>query len=108
MTLTFDQWLGIAGLVAGIAGVAVGVGYGIKLDQKLKSARSAKKQIEKKFMHFMAAQEFDALALKASVIMRDIRRGQWAAVPATADELAILLGQARGARNPLLQSLEKD
>jgi hypothetical protein len=59
-TPTFDQYLGMAGLVAGMIGVA----YGVKLDQKFKNAQEAEKQIEKKFMHYMAAQEFEELGMK--------------------------------------------
>lgn len=104
MTLTFDQFLAAAGLLAGIAGVV----YGVKLDQKLKNAREAERQIEKKFMHYMAAQEFETLATKAAVIMGYIRRREWASVPELADSIGPSLGQVRGARNRLLQSLEKD
>jgi hypothetical protein len=104
VTLTFDQYLGIAGLVAGI----LGVGYGVKLDQKLKTAKEAERQIEKKFMHYMAAQEFEELAMKAAGIMGSIRRREWASVPGLADDIGPALGQVRGARNRLLQSLEKD
>jgi hypothetical protein len=104
VTLTFDQYLGIAGLAAGIAGVA----YGVRLDQKLKSAQEAEKQIESKFMHYMAAQEFEDLAAKAAGIMGIIRKREWAMVPGLADDIWPSLGQARGARNRLLQSLEKD
>lgn len=104
MTLTFDQFLGIAGLVAGI----VGVGYAVKLDQKFRTAQEAEKQIEKKFMHYMAAQEFEELAKKAVGIMGNIRRREWDLVAELADDVGPSLGQARGARNRLLQSLEKD
>jgi hypothetical protein len=104
VTITFDQYLGIAGVVAGIVGVA----YGVKLDQKLKTAQAAEKQIEKKFMHYMAAQEFEDLATKAAEIMGSIRRREWALVPGLADDIGPSLGQVRGARNRLLQSLEKD
>ena len=65
MTITFDQYLGIAGLVAGIVGVA----YGAKRDQKLKTAREAEKQIEKKFMLYMATDEFQELAIKTAGIL---------------------------------------
>ena len=104
MTLTFDQTLGIAGLVAGV----VGVGYAVKLDQKFKNAREAERQIEKKFMHYMAAQEFEALAARVVAIMGSIRRREWASVPRLADNIGPSLGQVRGARNRLLESLEKD
>lgn len=104
MPLTFDQYLGIAGLVAGI----VGVGYAVKLDQKLKTARDAERQIEKKFMHYIAAQEFEELAMKVAAMMGNIRRREWALVPGLADKIGPSLGQARGARNRLLESLEKD
>jgi len=104
VTITFDQILGIAGLVAGTIGVA----YAVKLDQKLKTAREAEKRIEKKFMHYMAAQEFEELAIKATGIMGNIRRREWALVPGLADDIGPSLGQVRGARNRLLQSLEKD
>ncbi|HXZ11865.1 MAG TPA: hypothetical protein VEG64_05695 [Candidatus Sulfotelmatobacter sp.] len=104
MILTFDQYLGIAGLVAGIIGVA----YGVKLDQKLRTSREAEKHIEKRFMHYMAAQEFEELAAKAATIMGDIRNRKWALVPGLADAIGPSLGQVRGARNRLLVSLEKD
>ena len=104
MILTFDQYLGIAGLVAGI----IGVGYAVKLDQKLKTAKEAEKRIEKKFMVCLAAKEFEELAETAAEIMGMIRRREWPLVPALADEICPSLGQARGARNRLLQSLEKD
>jgi hypothetical protein len=104
VVLTFDQFLGTAGLVAGIVGVA----YAVKLDQKLRTAREAEKRIEKKFMHYMAAQEFEELAIKAGGIMGKIRRREWALVPGLADDIGPSLGQIRGARNRLLQSLEKD
>jgi len=104
VTLTFDQCLGIAGLVAGIVGVA----YGVKLDQKLKTAREAEKQIEKKFTQYMAADEFEELAMKTAAIMGHIIRLEWALVPGLAYDIGPSLGQVRGARNPLLQSLEKD
>ena len=77
MTLTFDQCLGIAGLLAGIVGGA----YGAKLDEKFRTAHEAEIQIEKKFMHYMAAQEFEALALRAVGLMGNIRRREWASVP---------------------------
>jgi hypothetical protein len=104
MTLTFDQYLGIAGLVAGIVGIA----YAVKLDQKLKSAREAEKKIERKFMHYLAAREFDELAIVTAEIMGRIRRREWASVSGLADKVGPSLGNARGARNRLLQSLEKD
>jgi len=104
VTLTFDQSLGLAGLVAGI----IGVGYGMKLDQKFRTAQEAEKQIEKKFMHYMAAQEFEELANKAAGIMGNIRRREWALVTELADDIGPSLGQVRGARNRLLESLEKD
>jgi len=108
VTITFDQILAIAGLVAAIAGVAVGVAHGVKLDQKLKTAQEAEKQIEKKFMHYMAAQEFDELAIKAVGLMGKIRESEWALVRGLADDIGPSLGQVRGAHNRLLQSLEKD
>ena len=104
MTITFDQILGIAGLVAGVVGVA----YAVKLDQKFKNAKEAEKQIERKFIHYMAAQEFEDLAIKAGGIMGSVRRREWALVPGLADDIGPSLGQVRGARNRLLQSLEKD
>jgi len=104
VTITFDQYLGIAGLVAGIVGVA----YGAKLDQKLKTAREAEKQIEKKFMLYMATDEFQELAIKIAGILGNRRRLEWALVPALGYEIGPSLGQVRGAHNPLLQSLEKD
>jgi len=104
VTLTFDQFLGIAGLAAGI----IGVGYAVRLDQKLKTTQEAEKQIEKKFMHYMAAQEFEELAKKAAGIMGNIRRREWALVTELADDIGPSLGQVRGARNRLLESLEKD
>ncbi|HEY6945304.1 MAG TPA: hypothetical protein VI431_09215 [Candidatus Acidoferrum sp.] len=104
MSLTFDQYLGIAGLVVGIVGVA----YAVRLDQKLKTAQDAEKKIEKKFMHYLAAQEFEDLAIEASGIMGKIRRREWASVPDLADKMGVSLGMARGARSRLLQSLEKD
>jgi hypothetical protein len=99
VTLTFDQYLGIAGVVAGIVGVA----YGVKLDQKLKTAQEAEKQIEKKFTHYMAAQEFEDLATRAAGIMGSIRRREWGLVPGLADRIGPSLGQVRGARNRLLE-----
>lgn len=104
VTLTFDQYLGIAGLVAGI----IGVGYALKLDQKLKTAKDAERQIEKKFMLYMAAQEFEQLALQATGVMGNIRRREWALVPELVDDIGPSLGQVRGGRNRLLQALEKD
>lgn len=104
MTLTFDQFLGVAGLVAGIVGVA----YGVKLDQKLKTAQEAEKQIEQKFMHYMAAQEFTALAEEVGEIMDNIRRRDWGLVTGSANKIGPSLGQVRGGRNRLLASLEKD
>lgn len=104
MILTFDQYVGIGGFIVGI----VGVGYAVKLDQKLKSARQAERQIEKRFMHYLAAQEFDELAMKAAVLMGKIRRREWDSVPELADAIGPSLGRARGARNRLLESLEKD
>jgi hypothetical protein len=101
---TFDQYLGIAGLVAGIVGVA----YAVKLDQKLRNARDAEKQIEKKFMHYLAAQEFEKLAGQAVTIMGKVRSRAWPLVPDLADNIGPALGQVRGARNRLLESLEKD
>jgi hypothetical protein len=108
VTLTFDQYLGIAGLVTGVVGAAVGVAYGVKLDQKLKTAREAEKQIEKKFMLYIAADEFRGLAIKTAGIMGNIRRLEWASVPELAYDIGPSLGQVRGAHNPLLKSLEKD
>jgi hypothetical protein len=108
VTLTFDQFLGIAGLVVGVVGVGVGVGYGVRLEQRLKTAKEAEKQIEKKFMHYMAAQEFDKLAEQTSGIMGNIRGRQWALVTELADKIGLSLGLVRGGRNRLLQSLEKD
>jgi hypothetical protein len=104
VSLTFDQYLGVAGLFAGIVGVA----YAAKLDQKLKNARDAERQIEKKFMHYLAAQEFEKVAGQAVAIMGKVRSREWALVPDLADNIGPALGQARGARNRLLQSLEKD
>lgn len=104
MSLSFDQWLGIAGLVVGIAGVA----YAVKLDQKLQSARDAERQIERKFMHYIATQEFEKLAAQAVAIMGKVRSREWALVPELGDNIGPALGQVRGARNRLLQSLEKD
>ena len=90
-----------------MAGI-VGVAYAVKLDQKLKTTQEAEKQIETKFMHYMAAQEFEELAAKAATIMGNIRRREWALVPGLADDIGPSLGQTRGARNRLLLSLEKD
>jgi hypothetical protein len=90
-----------------MAGI-VGVAYAVKLDQKLRTAREAERQIEKKFMQYMAADEFEELAIKTSGIMVDIRKLEWALVPGLAYEIGPSLGQVRGARNRLLQSLEKD
>ena len=94
MVLTFDSYLGIAGFVVGVIGAV----YGVKSDQKLKTAQEAEKQIEKKFMHYMAAQEFEELAKKAAGIMGNIRRREWALVTRLADDIGPSLGQARGAR----------
>ncbi|MGB0034528.1 MAG: hypothetical protein WBP79_03540 [Candidatus Acidiferrales bacterium] len=74
----------------------------------MRTAREAEKQIEKKFMHYMAAQDFDELAIKAVGIMGKIRGSEWALVPGLADKIGPSLGQVRGAHNRLLQSLEKD
>jgi hypothetical protein len=104
VTVTFDQLLGIAGLAAGIVGVA----YGVRLEQRLKTAKEAEKQIEKKFMHYMAAQEFEELATIATGIMGCIRRREWPLATESADKIGLSLGQVRGARNRLLESLERD
>jgi hypothetical protein len=111
VNLTFDQYLGIAGLVVGFVGVLFGiiaVVYAVKLDQKLKTAQEAERQIERKFMHYMAAQEFEELAEQASEIMGNIRRREWAMATDSADKIGPSLGQVRGGRNRLLLPLEKD
>lgn len=104
MTLTFDQYLGIAGLVVGIVGVALAV----RLEQKSRTAQEAERRIERKFMHYMAAQEFEKLAMEAVGIMGKIRVRDWGLVPQLADKIGPALGQVRGARNRLLQPLERD
>ena len=111
MTLTFDTILGIAGFVAALIGVGYAVKLdrkAVKLDEKLKSAQEAEKQIERKFMHYMAAQEFEELATKATGIMGYIRRREWAMATESADKIGPPLGLVRGGRNRLLMPLEKD
>ena len=83
MILTFDQYLGVAGLVAGV----IGVGYAVKLDQKVRTAEQAEKQIERRILHYMAAPEFEELAKKAAAMMGYIRRREWALVPGLADDM---------------------
>jgi hypothetical protein len=104
VSLTPDQFLAIAGLVVGI----VGVGYGVRLEQRLKTAKEAEKQIEKKFMAYMTVQEFEELATKATGIMGCIRRREWPMATESADKIGASLGQVRGGRNRLLLPLEKD
>ncbi len=65
--------LGIAGLVVGI----IGVGLSFLSYQRMKTARRAEKEIERKFMHYMAAQEFGELALAAVQIAGKLRRREW-------------------------------
>jgi len=43
----------------------------------MKTARRAEKEIERKFMHYMAAQEFGELALAAVQIAGKLRRREW-------------------------------
>lgn len=104
MALTFDQYLAIAGLAVGIVGVFIA----IRSDQKMRTAQAAEAQIEKKFMHYMAAQEFEKLASDAVSVMARIRRSEWASAAQLTDNMAPALGMARGARNRLLEPLEKD
>jgi hypothetical protein len=104
MALSFDQYLGIAGLIVGIIGVAIAV----RSDQKMKTAREAEKQIERKFVHYMAAQEFEKLAMEAVTIVGKIRGREWGLVAEMADSIGPSLGQVRGARTRLLQPLERD
>ncbi|SRR6266571_823164 len=96
--------LGIAGLVVGI----IGIGLSFLSYQKMKTAREAEKEIERKFMHYMAAQEFGELALAVVVIAGKLRRREWEDVADLAHKVSSSFGQARGARNRLLAPLERD
>jgi len=96
--------LGIAGLVVGI----IGVGLSFLSYQRMKTARRAEKEIERKFMHYMAAQEFGELALAAVQIAGKLRRREWNDVADLAHKVGSSFGQARGARSRLLVPLERD
>lgn len=96
--------INILGLLAGM----LGVGFAVNSSRKLKTAQQAERQTERKFMHYMAAQEFETLATTIATIMGRIRDGEWDFVRELADDIGPSLGEARGARNRLLQSLEKD
>jgi hypothetical protein len=102
--LTFDHVLAVAGLVVGVIGLFVGV----RSDRKMKAAQEAKREIESKFMNYLAAQEFQKLALETVSIMSKIRSREWDLVEKLAHSIAPALGQARGARSRLLGQLEKD
>lgn len=96
--------LGIAGLVVGI----IGIGLSILSYQKMKTAEEAEKEIERKFMYYMAAQEFNELAFAAVAIVGKLRRREWEDVADLAHKIGSDFGQARGARSRLLVPLERD
>ena len=96
--------LGMAGFIVGV----MGVGLSILSYMKMQTARQAEKEIERKFMHYMAAQEFDELALAAVVIVGKLRRREWEDVADLAHKVGSSFGQARGARSRLLAPLERD
>ena len=104
MSLTFDQFLGIAGLIVGL----VGVGLSVRSDQKMKTAEKAKAQVERKFMQYMASQEFSKLAADGIALARAVRTGEWNAVADLAGKLSPALSETRGARTRLLGALERD
>src|SRR5579872_738757 len=104
MALSFDEWLAIAGLVVGSVGVAVG----FRSDQKMRTARQAEKEIERKFVYYTAAQEFEELANEANRTIGKMRGREWKLVAELADRVGLLLGLVRGARTRLLEPLERD
>jgi len=96
--------LGIAGLVVGV----IGIGLSILSYVKMETAREAEKELERKFMHYMAAQEFGELAIAAVAIVGKLRRREWEDVADLAHKVGSSFGQARGARSRLLVPLERD
>ena len=104
MSLTFDNWMGILGLLVGVGGIYVGV----RSDQKMKTALEAKRQVEQKFMRYMAAQEFRKLASDGIAIRRALRNSEWDSVADLAGKAGPTLLEARGARSRLLLPLERD
>jgi hypothetical protein len=102
--LNFDHILSVLGLVVGIAGGALSVfSY-----QRMKTAQDAEKEIERKFMHYMAAQEFEELGAQAIAIMDKVARREWGTCRDLAHKISFAFGQSRGARTRLLVPLEKD
>jgi hypothetical protein len=102
--LNFNNVLSVIGLAIGIVGVALSVfSY-----QKMRTAREAEKDIERKFMHYSATQEFEKLAVEATAIMDKVARREWGPATEQAHGISSALAQARGARMRLLEPLEKD
>jgi hypothetical protein len=104
VALTFDQFLGIAGLIVGL----VGIGLSVRSNQKMKTAEKAKRQVERKFMLYMASQEFNKLATDGIALVRVVRAGEWSATAELAGKISPALVQARGARTRLLSTIERD
>jgi hypothetical protein len=102
--LSFENFLSVLGLFIGIAGVALSVAS----YQKMKTAREAEKEIERKFMYYMAAQEFEKIAAEAVAIMGRVTRREWKLATEQAHNIGSAFGQVRGARTRLLVPLEKD
>jgi hypothetical protein len=96
--------LSILSFAFGVIGVALSVAS----YYKMKSAQLAEREIERKFMHYMAAQEFESLAVQAIDIMGKVARREWSACGEPARKISLAFGNARGARTRLLESLERD
>jgi hypothetical protein len=101
---TFDNVMGFLGLIAGV----VGIWYAVRADQKLQKVREAKKQVERKFLHTMASQEFGKIAVQATAMSRAARNSDWETLTGLVDETGAALLRARGARGRLLKPDEKD
>lgn len=96
--------VGITGLLVGIAGT----GLSVFSYQQMKTAREAEKEIERKFLQYMAAQEFEKLAEAAVALAGKVVHKDWHGSRELAHETSLALAQVRGARARLLVAVEKD
>ena len=99
-----DHLTGVLGLFVGIIGIILAV----RSDRKLRTAEQARKRVERKFKQYMAAQDFQKLAMDGLALMQEVTAGTWQSATATANRIGADLLKTRGGHAPLLTTLERD
>jgi len=96
--------LNAIGLLVGIAGI----GLAVRSNQKLQSARAAKKATQNKLFCHIAAEQFNEISRTAVDIELSVRSNNREPVPRLATELQLSLGNALGSWTQLLRGPEID